>query len=225
MTKVVTGAVALALSVSGCTGGGPDGDGAETDASTPTQDREAVPTDTTAPIRAAAKAAGSVVVTRTLKEADGDVTHEEIETAFTAPPSARLLHVGNEIWTLDVVDGVGYVKDQSEKKSANRWTKLSERDTAERLEGATLDGLLGVLDAATSISKASTATVRAVKATCHTLGLDASQGADASARVCVDSKRLPIELVVTSGGDVTTSVFTSWGSKIMAMAPPEHLVD
>ncbi|MFC7489094.1 MULTISPECIES: hypothetical protein [unclassified Knoellia] len=225
----VTGAVALLLSVSACTGGDPDGgsggDGAQSTDGSTTPDRRADPTDTTGPIKAAAKAAGSVVVTRTLTEADGDVTQEEIETAFTTPPSARVLHVGEEIWTLDVVEGVGWVKDQSEKKSNNRWKQLGERETAQRLEGATLDGLLGVLDAATSVSKASTASVRGVEATCHTFGLDANQGTDATAKVCADDKQRPVEVVVRSGGDTTTSVFMSWGSKITAMAPPEHLVD
>lgn len=228
MATAVTGAVALVLSVSACTGGGSGGSGGDgeqpADGST-TPDRKAVPTDTSGPIKAAAKAAGSVVVTRTLTEADGDVTQEEIETAFTTPPSARVLHVGEEIWTLDVVEGVGYVKDQSEEKSNNRWERLGERATAERLEGATLDGLLGVLDAATSVSKASAASVRGVETTCHTFGLDASQGADATAKVCADDEKRPVEVVVSSGGDTTTSVFMSWGSDITAMAPPEHLVD
>ena len=204
LATAVTGAVVVVLSLAACTGGGSDGgsgaDGDQTSDRATAPDRKAVPADTSGPIKAAAKAAGSVVVTRTLTEADGDVTQEEIETAFTSPPSARVLHVGEEIWTLDVVEGVGYLKDQSERKSNNRWEKLGERETAERLEGATLDGLLGVLDAATSVSKASTADVRGVEATCHTFGLPATQGPKATARVCADDEERPVELVVTVGG-------------------------
>ncbi|GAA4124468.1 hypothetical protein GCM10022415_30540 [Knoellia locipacati] len=234
LARVAAGAVALTFVVSACSddGSGDDGsgDGATSSTSTP---RRAKPSDTTAPIKDAALAAGSVVVTRTTtsgSDAD-DTTHEEIEVELTEPPSGRVLHVGEEIWTLDVVDGVGYLKDQTARKSNNRWTRLSAAETTERLEDVTLDGLLGHLDNATKVTKTEKATVAAQAATCHTLALGPDPDADAgdgpppqSARICVDGDRRPLELVVTAGDEVTTSVFTGWGSAVEAIAPPPNLV-
>lgn len=235
LRRLALAAAAVTVLVTACSndgsGDGGDGTGTPTGASQPP---EAKPSDTTGPIKDAALAAGSVVVTRTTTEArngkDADVTHEEIEVEFTEPPSGRVLHVGEEIWTLNVVDGVGYLKDQSEKKSTNRWQKLDAAETSERFEDATLDGLLGVLDSATKVAKSEAANVRGAEATCHALTLGPSPGASAgplpqSARVCVDADRRPVELVVTADDDVTTSVFSSWGVAIEAMPPPANLVD
>lgn len=228
---------ALSLLAAGCSSDGPgegdgSGKGSPTGSNEPT---EAKPSDTTGPIKDAALAAGSVVVTRTTTPAGAaadpdDTTHEEIEVEFTEPLSGRVLHVGEAIWTLDVVDGVGYLKDQSEKKSTNRWTKLTAAGTQERLEGATLDGLLGVLDSATKISTTEKATVRGIEATCHAITLGPPKAAKPgpvpqSARICVDADRRPVELVVTADTAVSTSVFTDWGVAIEAMPPPANLVD
>lgn len=238
LARMVTGAVALTLAVSGCSGegdgddgGNGTGDGATT---TTTRPREAKPSDTTGPIKDAALAAGSVVVTRTTTSGTtgGGTTHEEIEVELTEPMSGRVLHVGEDIWTLDVVAGVGYLKDQSVRKSTNRWSRLSAAETKERLEDVTLDGLLGVLDDASRVTKTEKATVDAQAATCHTLTLAPKAGtqpadgpAPTSARVCVDGDRRPLELVVTADDSVTTSTFTGWGTAIEAIEPPPNLVD
>ena len=237
LARVAAGAVALAFVVSACSddGGGDEGsgDGASSSMSEP---RQAKPSDTTGPIKDAALAAGSVVVTRTTTSGSDpdDTTHEEIEVELTEPPSGRVLHVGEDIWSLNVVDGVGYLKDQTTRKSNNRWTRLSAAETTERLEDVTLDGLLGDLDNATEVTKTEKATVVAQAATCHllTLGPDSDADADASdgpapqsARICVDGDRRPLELVVTAGDEVTTSVFTGWGSSVEAIAPPPNLVE
>jgi hypothetical protein len=230
---VAAGAIALTFVVSACSDGGGDegsGDGATSSTSTP---REAKPSDTTAPIKDAALAAGSVVVTRTTTSGSDqdDTTQEEIEVELTEPPSGRVLHVGEKIWTLNVVDGVGYLKGQTTRKSNHRWTRLSAAQTTERLEDVTLDGLLGDLDNATKVTRSEKATVAAQSATCHTLALGPDADADAgdgpapqSARICVDGDRRPLELVVTAGDEVTTSVFTGWGSAVEAIAPPPNLV-
>ncbi|WP_156971218.1 hypothetical protein [Knoellia sinensis] len=215
-------AMTLTLALSACTGDNADDSGTSGDASP----KRTQPSDITGPIKAAAQSAGSVVVNRTEvsgSDDGGEPTHEEIETSFAEPVSARVLHVGDEIWTLDVVDGVGYLKDQSERKSNNRWEKLDAAATADRLEHGTLAGLLGVLDGATALPETATASVRGVDATCHTFPL--SGGADATARVCVDNQQRPVELVETNGDQTNTSVFTNWGVAIDAIAPPAHLVD
>lgn len=209
------------------------------------------PADVATSARDATQAGGSVVVTRTTQEGE-DWTQEDIEVAFTASPSARVLHVGEEIWTLDVVDGAGYLKDQGERKSTNRWTRLSDTDTAAYLEDLTPAGLLGVLDAATSVTPPTDESVRDVPATCHAFVLDPGRAraegevdtgtrtatatagptaspttatAAAGARLCADSAGRPVELVVTIGERVTTSVFSQWGIAIEALPPPENLVD
>lgn len=207
------------------------------------------PADVVAAARDATQSGASVVVARTTQDG-GEWTQEEIEVAFTAPPSARVLHVGEEIWTLDVVDGVGYLKDQSERKSVNRWSRLSDADTAAYVEDLTPDGLLEVLAAATSVAPPSQESVREVPATCHAFVLDpvralATDEADqtgetdagppsapaaptattAGARLCADSAGRPVELVVTIGARVTTSVFSQWGFAIEALPPPANLVD
>ena len=233
LVRLVTGAVALTLLAAGCSNDDPADDGSgESPGTSTTKPREALPSDTTAPIKDAALAAGSVLVSRTTRTGEGDegVTQEEIEVELTEPLSGRVLHVGEEIWTLDVVGGVGYLKDQSEKKSTNRWTKLSGAETTERLTDVTLDGLLGVLDDAAKITKTEKATVAGGPATCHSMtlgpGADAGDGpVPQSARICVDADRRPLELVVTADGEVTTSTFSGWGVAIEAMAPPPNLVD
>ncbi|GGB69114.1 hypothetical protein N798_02875 [Knoellia flava TL1] len=233
LARQVAAAVAVALIAAGCSGGG-DGGGSDDGTGTSDTPREAKPADTTGPIKDAALAAGSVAVTRTVRPGDaGDrITQEEIEVELTEPPSGRVLHVGEEIWTLDVVDGIGYLKDQSERKSANRWQRLSAAETTERLEDVTLDGLLGVIDWASRITKTEKATVAGTAATCHslTLGPGATAGdgdgpTPQSARICVDGDRRPLELVVTADDEVTTSTFTSWGLAVEALAPPPALVD
>ncbi|KGN38379.1 hypothetical protein N801_00170 [Knoellia aerolata DSM 18566] len=212
-------------------------------APSPTRD----PADVVSAARDATQRAGSVVVTRTAQDGE-DWTHEDIEVAFTVPPSARVLHVGDDIWTLNVVDGVGHLKDQSERKSTNRWTRLDDTETAARLRGLSPEGLLGVLGAATSVAAPTEETVREVPSTCHAFVLDPVEaltlaetdiGAEpgdtpspsptptgaATARLCADGQERPVELVVTLGGQVTTSVFSQWGFAIEALPPPEHLVD
>ncbi|WP_404382094.1 hypothetical protein LL946_15160 [Knoellia locipacati] len=229
----MTGAVALTLVAAGCSNDGTGDDGSDAGPSTSTtKPREAQPSDTTGPIKDAALAAGSVIVSRTTRSggAEGGITQEEIEVELTEPMSGRVLHVGEEIWTLDIVAGVGYLKDQTEKKSTNRWTRLSGAETTKRLEDVTLDGLLGVLDDASAITKTEPATVGGVAATCHSLTLrpdpDVDEGpVPQSARVCVDGDRRPVELLVIADADVTTSVFTQWGVAVEAMAPPPNLVD
>jgi hypothetical protein len=235
------GLLAPVLLLAACTDGGgagpsPSGDGPGASAS-PTRDPAAV----VSAARDAAAAGGSVVVTRTTQDGD-EWTHEDIEVAFTAPPSARVLHVGDDIWTLDVVEGVGYLKDQGERKSTNRWSRLSEVDTAAYLTEVTPEGLLGALEAATSVARPTEETVRDVPATCHAFVLDAARAlareevdeegstdtaapATASARLCLDSGERPVESVVTVGERVTTSVFSQWGLAIEAMPPPANLVD
>lgn len=231
LARQVAAAAAVALLAAGCSGGG-DGDGSDDGSGTSDPPREAKPADTTGPIKDAALAAGSVAVTRTVRPGDADerITQEEIEVELTEPLSGRVLHVGEEIWTLDVVGGVGYLKDQSEKKSTNRWTKLSGAETTERLTDVTLDGLLGVLDDAAKITKTEKATVAGGPATCHSMtlgpGADAQDGpVPQSARICVDGDRRPLELVVTADDEVTTSTFSSWGLAVEALAPPPALVD
>jgi hypothetical protein len=230
LVRWVTGAVALTLVAAGCSNDGSGDDGSDDGpTSSDSRPREAKPSDTTQPIKDAALAAGSVVVTRTVRSGK-DITHEEIEVELTEPMSGRVLHVGEEIWTLDVVDGVGYLKDQTERKSTTRWTKLSGAETTQRLEDVTIDGLLGVLDTASKVTGTEKATVAGAPATCHTLTLAPGSGTDAgpvpqSARVCVDADRRPVELVVTADGAVTTSLFTGWGGAIEAMPPPPNLVD
>lgn len=234
--RLAAAAAAVALIATGCSNGdGDDGDDGGKD--TPTgasRATEAKPSDTTAPIKDAALAAGSVIVRRTATVGgagrDADITHEEIEVEFTEPPSGRVLHVGEEIWTLNVVEGVGYFKDQSKKKSTNRWQRLTAAQTSARLEDATIDGLLGVLDSVAKIAKTETATLRGGDATCHTLVLAPPKVAEPgpapqSARICVDEDRRPVELVVTADDDVTTSVFSGWGVAVEAMPPPASLVD
>ncbi|MFW5469970.1 hypothetical protein ACOCJ4_07990 [Knoellia sp. CPCC 206435] len=233
--------MASLLLLAGCTDGGgagpsPSGDGPRPSAS-PTRDPAAVVTSA----REAAAAARSVVVTRMTQDGD-DWTHEDIEVDFTAPPSARVLHVGDDIWTLDLVEGVGYLKDQGDRKSTNRWSRLSEADTAAYLRDVSPEGLLGALDAATSVARPTEATVRDVPATCHAFVLDAARAlaaeqADeegspgtappttASARLCLDGGGRPVESVVTIGDRVTTSVFSQWGFAVEAMPPPANLVD
>ncbi|MFW5471751.1 hypothetical protein ACOCJ5_00425 [Knoellia sp. CPCC 206450] len=232
LARAMAAAAAVAL-LAGCSGGG-DGEGSTDGSGTTDAPREAKPADTTGPIKDAALAAGSVAVTRTVRPGDADhgITQEEIEVELTEPPSGRVLHVGEEIWTLAVVDGVGYLKDQSERKSTNRWQRLSAAQTTERLQDVTLDGLLGVVDRASRITKTEKATVAGTPATCHSLTLSpgATAGADdgpvpQSARICVDGDRRPLELVVTAGDEVTTSTFTSWGLAVEALAPPPALVD
>ena len=189
------------------------------------------PADVVSAVRDAAQRAGSVVVTRTTQDGD-DWTHEEVEVAFASPPSARVLHVGEDIWTLSVVTGEGYLKDQTTRKSTSRWTRLSAAETTERLEDVTLDGLLGVLDHASTITRTEKATLGARPVTCHSLVLSPHSDADAdtdpvpqSARICVDADRRPVELVVTADDEVTTSRFTGWGSAVEALPPPPGLVD
>ena len=199
------------------------------------------PADVVSSARDATQDGGSVAVTRTTQDGD-DWTHEEIEVAFTTPPSARVLHVGDEIWTLDVVDGVGYLKDQSERKSMNRWSRLDDTETATYVEDLTPEGLLSVLDAATSVSPPTQEGVRDVPATCHAFVLDPTQAlatqpptdtgapttataVTAVARLCADGGGRPVELVVTIGERVTTTVFSQWGFALEALPPPENLVD
>jgi len=236
LARRVAAAAAVALLATGCSGSGDgDGDGnGRDDGSATDTPREATPADTTGPIKDAALAAGSVAVTRTVRPGDADdpITQEEIEVELTEPPSGRVLHVGEEIWTLDVVGGVGYLKDQSERKSTNRWQRLSAAETTERLEDVTVDGLLGVIDRASKITGTEKATVAGTPATCHSLTLAPGATADAddgpvpqSARICVDGDRRPLELVVTADDEVTTSTFTSWGLAVEALAPPPALVD
>ena len=234
LAQVAAGAVVLTFVVSACSQDGGDegsGDGATSSTSSP---RQARPSDTTGPIKDAALAAGSVVVSRTTTSGTDpdDTTHEEIEVELTEPPSGRVLHVGEEIWTLDIVDGVGYLKDQTTRKSTNRWTRLSAAETTERLEGVRLDGLLGVLDHVSRITRTERATVGGKPSTCHSLELAPDPDADAdedpvpqSARICVDTDRRPVELVVTSDDAVTTSSYTAWGVAVEALAPPPALVD
>lgn len=233
LARQVAAAAAVALLAAGCSGGG-DGDASDDGSGTSDPPREAKPADTTGPIKDAALAAGSVAVTRTVRPgaADERITQEEIEVELTEPPSGRVLHVGEEIWTLDVVEGVGYLKDQSERKSTNRWQRLSAAETTERLEDVTLDGLLGVIDRASTITRTEKATVAGTAATCHslTLGPAAATGTvdgpvPQSARICVDGDRRPLELVVTADDEVTTSTFSSWGLAVEALAPPPALVD
>ena len=64
----------------------------------PTRD----PTAVVDAARDAMQQGASVVVTRTTQD-DDDWTHEDIEVSFARPPSARVLHVGDDIWTLEVV--------------------------------------------------------------------------------------------------------------------------
>lgn len=239
----VAGLLAVALALGGCTDGGegaptPTGDGTRASAS-PTRDPAAV---VSAAVDATT-AAKSVVVGRTTRDGD-DWLQEEIEVSFAAPPSARVLHVGEDIWTLDVVDGVGYLKDQSERKSTNRWRRLSDTDTAAYLQELTPQSLLVALDAATSVAEPAEETVREVPSTCHAFVLDPAKAvasdadepdagattgtsapASASARLCVDNGSRPVELVVTVGERVTTSVFSQWGLALEAQPPPAHLVD
>ena len=235
------GLMAPLLLLAACTDGGgagpsPSGDGPRPSASS-TRDPAAVVTTA----REAAAAARSVVVTRTTQDGD-DWTHEDIEVDFAAPPSARVLHVGEDIWTLDVVEGVGYLKDQGDRKSTNRWSRLSEVDTAAYLRDVTPAGLLRALEAATSVARPTEETVRDVPATCHAFVLDAAgalaaEGPDeegstvtappatANARLCLDSGERPVESVVTIGDRVTTTVYSQWGFAIEAMPPPADLVD
>lgn len=230
LVRVVTGAVALTLVTAGCSsdeGGRGSGDGPATSQTTPRKEK---PSDTTAPIKDAALAAGSVVVTRTTRADQDGITHEEIEVELTEPMSGRVLHVGEEIWTLDVVGGVGYLKDQTDRKSTHRWKKLTGAETTKRLEDVTLDGLLGVLDDASKVTRTEKATVAGGPATCHTLTLappaTAAEGpVPQTARICVDADRRPVELVVTADGEVTTSLFSGWGVAVEAIPPPPNLVD
>lgn len=231
----VAGAFVSTLLAAGCSGDDPGdgGNGSGTGGVTATKEpQEAKPSDTTGPIKDAALAAGSVTVTRTSSAggADAAVTHEEIEVELTEPLSGRILHVGDEIWTLTVVDGVGYLKDQSEKKSTNRWTKLTDTEMQKRVATATLDGLLGILDTAAKVEKTESATIRGATATCHALTLGPARGTAAgpapqTARICVDGDNRPVELVVTADDVVATSVFTGWGAAVEAMPPPPNLVD
>ena len=238
----VAGLLAITLALGGCTDDGgsdpvPSGEATRANAS-PTRD----PATVVSAAREASAEAGSVVVARTTQDGQ-DWTHEDIEVAFTDPASARVLHVGDDIWTLDVVDGTGYLKDQDERKSTNRWSRLTGADTAAYLRGLTAEGLLGALGTATSVAAPTEETVRDVPATCHAFALDPTRAAalvveaadgeaeattapaTASARLCVDSETRPIENVVTVGETVTTSVFSQWGFAIEAMPPPAGLVD
>lgn len=211
----------MSVALAGCSGGGSEGKGSD---HSPEPTKPVTPADVIAPVTAAAQAAKSVVVTRTEQGADGkDVTQEEIETSFAEPVSARVLHVGEEIWTLNVVDGEGFLKDQTEQKSTNRWARLDKAETAERLEHATLTGLLAVLEGATSVTETATGKVRGVDATCHTFSL--ADGSSETARLCVDPQKRPIELIAGDGDVTTTSVFTGWGTPVDAIAPPASLVD
>lgn len=238
----LAGLLAVTLALGGCTDDGgsepvPSGEATRAGPS-PTRDPAAV----VAAAREAMGEAGSVVVARTAQDGD-DWTQEDIEVAFTNPASARVLHVGEDIWTLDVVDGTGYLKDQDERKSTNRWSRLSTTDTAAYLRVLTAEGLLRELGTATSVDVPTEETVRDVPATCHLFALDPARAAAvvaeqadedaeattapalANARLCVDSEKRPIETVVTVGARVTTSVFSQWGFAIEAMPPPASLVD
>lgn len=249
----MTGLLAPVLVLGGCASGGGPAPAASlgTSASSPAPSGRTLddprasstldPAGVVAAARDATQRAASVVATRTTRDGD-DWIHEDIEVAFTVPPSARVLHVGEDIWTLDVVEGVGYLKDQSDQKSTIRWSRLSEVDTAAHLGHVTPAGLLGVLDAATSVAPPTRETVRGVPATCHAFVLDPATAlvadradeegststaprTQATARLCVDSGSRPVESVVTIDDRVTTTVFSQWGFALEAMPPPASLVD